>query len=952
MKKYISPVLLLLCICLGQLKVTAQQQLPKQIPVAPVKVVNFQQLADYEKSNPPKKKRRFIEQGEDREKNFKFIPKPVPANAPLYNVPVSHATEQKALVNSPVASASFNGVMDNGTLIPPDIRGAVGPNYVLETTNQQFNIYTKTGTLTSTLSITTFFQPTGGSGYFDPHCVYDANNGRFVICMDGNYSNGDGGIFVAVSQTSDPTGSWYVYSFDGIGNKTDFLDYPLLGFNNNWVVVTGNDFIGSSSPVYGKIYVMNRASLYSGTLGTVSTFTDNNAFSLAPAQTYDATQNTEYLVQDWNGNSGGSGYMQICTITGTASAPVFTAGSTIGVTQPWSETSVGAKQSGSTNTIESGDTRAGNAVFVNGSLWFCHTAFLPASSPTYSGVDWWQVNPATLTVQQFGRVYDGTGSMFYYYPSINVNANNDAFLGYCQSSSTSYASAGYSFHAGTDAVNTMQSGLVYKAGVASYYKTYGGGRNRWGDYTASAVDPTDNSFWNFSEWASTSNNWGTVIAHVPASSTTTCNVAGGLNTTAITTTTATFNWTAVSSATSYNIQYRVVGTTTWSTGTSTSTSFNAGGLTIGTNYEWQLQTVCASGSSAFSASSTFSTTAACGAVSGLAAGSIANTSAALSWTAVSGATGYNLQWKPATGTTFTTVSGLTTASYSLTALTACTGYQFQVQSVCPAGSGAYSAATSFTTIGCTVSYCASTATNTTREYIKNVKLGTINNTSTDGPGYVNYTSISTSLAGGTSNTITLTPGFVGSSTTEYYTVYIDYNHNGVFTDAGETVVKVSSRNAVSKAFTVPTTALNGNTRMRIQMQRSAYQTNPCATYTYGEVQDFTVNITGNAQGPVIAPDVPQEAVPANVVTDNLSQIKLYPNPAQDKITVEFLAQNQGNGNVIVYDLSGQRILVKETSVVAGMNTYSLATNALNDGVYIMEIESNGCIKHQQFVIAK
>jgi len=45
----------------------------------------------------------------------------------------------------------------------------------------------------------------------------------------------------------------------------------------------------------------------------------------------------------------------------------------------------------------------------------------------------------------------------------------------------------------------MENNYITKAGVTFYYKP-GGGRNRYGDYTGTGVDPTDNSFWNFSEW--------------------------------------------------------------------------------------------------------------------------------------------------------------------------------------------------------------------------------------------------------------------------------------------------------------------------------------------------------------------------------------------------------------------------------------------------------------------
>ncbi len=91
-------------------------------------------------------------------------------------------------------------------------------------------------------------------------------------------------------------------------------------------------------------------------------------------------------------------------------------------------------------------------------------------------------------------------------------------------------------------------------------------------------------------------------------STSSCGTPSGLTTTAIANTTATFNWSAVSGAVSYNVQYRVSGGTTWSTGSSSASSYNATGLTAGVAYEWQVQAVCASESSAFTLSATFTTT--------------------------------------------------------------------------------------------------------------------------------------------------------------------------------------------------------------------------------------------------------------------------------------------------------------------------------------------------------
>jgi len=508
----------------------AQVITSKQEHISAPRVVNMQDILAYQAAHPKPSRTGFITQIEDKDADFKFVPHTIPAGTPTFDPDtLGHgghrhtANASQHLANSPAPLGYFLGTDGNGSLVPPDIAGAAGPTYVMETNNQQFEIYTKAGVHNSTIDIDNFF--TGGvtGGYFDPHIVYDNFNNHFIVVIDGNInSNNDGGLFIAVSQTSDPTGSWWTYDIDnGDANTNDLLDYPQIGYNKNWFVITDNDFVGSN--VTEDIYIMSIASLESGTLGTVTHSTDNNAFSIGPAQTMDNTTNTLWLVQDGN---GGSGAMQIGSITGTVAAPVYNAGFNISTTSAyyWNENAVDIEQlgGGTTQLINDDDTRIGNGcVFANGQLWFTHAIWLPATgTATNAGVDWWEVNPTTQSTTQFGRIASPTNGatvVNYYYPTLAVNSNGDALLGYCVSGADSfYASAAYSFRAGTDPVNTMQQRYIYKAGTAAYYQTLGGTRNRYGDYTGTVVDPSDQSFWNFSEWAYTSTYWGTVIAHVAA----------------------------------------------------------------------------------------------------------------------------------------------------------------------------------------------------------------------------------------------------------------------------------------------------------------------------------------------------------------------------------------------------------------------------------------------------
>ncbi|MBK9524915.1 MAG: fibronectin type III domain-containing protein [Bacteroidetes bacterium] len=179
---------------------------------------------------------------------------------------------------------------------------------------------------------------------------------------------------------------------------------------------------------------------------------------------------------------------------------------------------------------------------------------------------------------------------------------------------------------------------------------------------------------------------------------TTCNVPTGMSTASITSSSATLNWTAVSAATSYNVQYRIVGAANWTATTSATNSKALTGLTASSNYEWQVATVCASGSSAFTASTNFSTSAVatCNVPTGMSTASITSSSATLNWTAVSGATSYNVRYRIVGAANWTSTTSATN-SKALTGLTASSNYEWQVATVCASGSSAFTASTNFST---------------------------------------------------------------------------------------------------------------------------------------------------------------------------------------------------------------------------------------------------------------
>ena len=237
---------------------------------------------------------------------------------------------------------------------------------------------------------------------------------------------------------------------------------------------------------------------------------------------------------------------------------------------------------------------------------------------------------------------------------------------------------------------------------------------------------------------------------------------------------------------------------------------------------------------------------------GLNASGITDSGATLSWDAVAGAT-YDLQYREVGSSSWTTVN-VTGVSSQVSGLSPLTQYEAQVRSACPdTSTSAYSSIINFTTTDVQLNYCNSASTNINDEFIGRVQLNTIDNSS-GGQFYTDFTSISTTLTKDTQYTITVTPTWTGTVYSEGYAVWIDYNRDGDFDDAGEQVWTQSATQTtpVSGSFTIPSTAVENATRMRVSMKYNGVPTS-CETFQYGEVEDYTVIIEGS--GPDTTPPV-------------------------------------------------------------------------------------------------
>ena len=155
----------------------------------------------------------------------------------------------------------------------------------------------------------------------------------------------------------------------------------------------------------------------------------------------------------------------------------------------------------------------------------------------------------------------------------------------------------------------------------------------------------------------------------------------------------------------------------------------------------------------------------------------------------------------------------------------------------------------FAAVGITITcpgstgYCASSGSSQFYEYIAGVQVGGLNNSSGPAP-YSDFTGLTpTDLTRGSTINVTLTPGFPDRPFVECWKTWIDYNRDNDFDDAGEEVFTGSGDSPVSGNFTVPCCCMVGETRMRVSMNYYYSGCPPyCGTFSYGEVEDYTVNI--------------------------------------------------------------------------------------------------------------
>ena len=409
---------------------------------------------------------------------------------------------------------------------PPDTDGSVGINHYVSFINGAFSVYNKTnGTLaTSRITDTAFWANAGidsntlSQGLSDTRIIYDQGSQRWFATEITTSDTGNS-LLVARSNTSDPTQGFKAVSIVA-ANSSTFADFDTLGVNHDSVQVGTNNFVGSNG-FNTQLISIPKADLLLGapTASNSTIFSPLNLNGgITPQSATDfgsSNGHATVLSADFTRPSNPSSTLHGVDVNGSGAAAA-TLSSVFNVTvQNYSYPGNDATQPGSgAYTIDSGDSRIGAMVYKVGDNIY---SVRGTDVNGRAGVRWTIISDSTNKVIREGTISDPNHD--YIMPSIAANSAGNIVIGFTRTGTTEFASA-YAVTGTTDANGNVTFGgpLLLKAGTSTY-TAEGTGTQRWGDYSATGVDPLNaNSFWTTQEFATTDVNgssiWATQVTQI------------------------------------------------------------------------------------------------------------------------------------------------------------------------------------------------------------------------------------------------------------------------------------------------------------------------------------------------------------------------------------------------------------------------------------------------------
>lgn len=441
---------------------------------------------------------------------------------------------------------------------PPDQGLCARSGTLIDVVNLALGVYTESGmTLLPPVSLNAFFglapvvqnngrTTTYGPFLSDPRCLYDPQTHRWFVTaleIDINPATGAFGYrsseLIAVSQTSDPTGSYGLFSIDTTNDGTDgtpsqpncpcFGDQPRIGADANGFYISADSYPiqGLFNSNGGMLYAMSKKGLAQAAAGTsppppvvaidigAVIIGGYPANAVQPAQTPQGAaypSNKEYFLStpDFNGfaTSGGVGAKAVVlwTLLNTSSlnsaTPSVTLADEVVPSEPFTPPVPATQKPGPhplgqslgdpVEPISVNDDRMQQVEYLAGSVYSSLNTGVGSGTSTRSGVAWFEVRTSgsTGTVAHQGYLATGNGASLMY-PAIGLKPGGVGGMTFSISGPGIYPSAAYIpfSHGPTGgAIHVLSTGALPEDGFTCYPQYGYGPPCRWGDYSAASSD--------------------------------------------------------------------------------------------------------------------------------------------------------------------------------------------------------------------------------------------------------------------------------------------------------------------------------------------------------------------------------------------------------------------------------------------------------------------------------
>jgi hypothetical protein len=380
-------------------------------------------------------------------------------------------------------------------LTPPDTNIGVGFYHVVIATNDDFAFYDRHGNLQYRADIQTFLNTT--DFMFDPRVVYDYWNGRFLILylrMRG--ANGSNGSWwtLMISDDSDPNGNWTIYNFDAKYDGGNFVnqwvDFPHIGFDNEAVYLSGNMYSVSGGFRYGKVRILWKDQIYNAQAAAWYDFW-SLPDTIAPAQGYRVLVNPRNHFLAYAPGGGGN-FVRVYRLENPTAwhrgsgTPNLVLQSDIGVgafSPP-----PNAREPGRGRVLWTVDCRITDKSRLNYPYLYTSN-HVGANSGQSVACKYYRLDVSNNTAPRDGLlIFNSAFDAFF--PTLEATRDEDMALGLNASNdnlgSPYYVSfLVYEWLEGNPSIGPG-IGLRFGSGVAG-----GSTADRWGDYSASHLDPCD-----------------------------------------------------------------------------------------------------------------------------------------------------------------------------------------------------------------------------------------------------------------------------------------------------------------------------------------------------------------------------------------------------------------------------------------------------------------------------